>query len=147
MAVYRLGSPMLQSAMDLATMTGQREGDLLKLSRSQLTDEGSAFSIGKSKRRHSRHGRIVETAKKLIIEWSPELRAVTERLKKLGPDIRPTLLCNLQGKPFTPDGFRPNWHRLMTRATTADKEGTPPALAERFTFHDLRAKSASDDNL
>jgi len=147
MAVYRLASPMLQCAMDLATMTGQREGDLLKLSRSQLTDEGIAFSIGKSKRRHPRHGKIVETAKKLIIEWSPELRAVTDRLKKLGPDIRPTLLCNLKGKPFTPDGFRSNWHRLMARATTEGEDGTAPALAERFTFHDLRAKSASDDNL
>jgi integrase len=147
MAVYRLASPMLQCAMDLATMTGQREGDLLKLSRSQLTDEGIAFTIGKSKRRHPRHGKIVETAKKLIIEWTPELRSITDRLKKLGPDIRPTLLCNLQGKPFTSDGFRSNWHRLMERATTPGKDVAPPALAERFTFHDLRAKSASDDNL
>ena len=146
-AVYKLASPMMQCAMDLATMTGQREGDLLKLSRSQLTEEGIAFTIGKSKRRHPRHGKIVETAKKLIIEWTPELRSITERLKKLGPDIRPTLLCNLQGKPFTSDGFRSNWHRLMERATTAGQDGTPPALAERFTFHDLRAKSASDDNL
>ena len=93
MAVYHLASPMLQSAMDLATMTGQREGDLLKLSRSQLTDEGIVFSIGKSKRRHPRHGKIVETAKRLIIEWSPELRAAIDRLKKLGPDIRPTQAC------------------------------------------------------
>ncbi len=147
MAVYRLASPMLQSAMDLATMTGQREGDLLRLSRSQLTDEGIAFTIGKSKRRHPRHGKIVESAKRLIIEWSPELRLITDRLKKLGPDIRPTLLCNLQGKPFTSDGFRSNWHRLMECATTAGQDGAPPALTERFTFHDLRAKSASDDNL
>jgi integrase len=62
--------------MDLAAMTGQREGDLLKLTRSQLSEEGIAFTIGKSKRRHPRHGRTVETAKKIIIEWSPELRAV-----------------------------------------------------------------------
>jgi len=89
----------------------------------------------------------VETAKKLIIEWTPELRSITVRLKKLGPDIRPTLLCNLQGKPFTSDGFRSNWHRLTERATTAGQDGAPPALAEPFTFHDLRAKSASDDNL
>ena len=145
MAVYRLASPMMQCAMDLATMTGQREGDLLKLSRAQLTDDGILFCIGKSKRRHPRHGKIVEAAKRLIVEWSPELRAVVERLKKLGPDIRPTLLCNLQGKPFTSDGFRSNWHRLMTTATRTRENGEPPVLAERFTFHDLRAKSASDD--
>jgi integrase len=147
MAVYRLASPMLQCAMDLATMTGQREGDLLRLSRSQLIDEGIAFTISKSKRRHPRHGKTVETAKRLIIEWSPELRAVTERLKKLGPQLRPALLCNLQGKPFTSDGFRSNWHRLMTKATTLGENEEPAALAEGFTFHDLRAKSASDDEL
>jgi integrase len=146
-AVYRLASPMMQCAMDLATMTGQREGDLLKLTRSQLTDDGIAFTIGKSKRRHPRHGKVVETAKRIIVEWSPELRAVVDRLKKLGPQIRPTLLCNLEGKPFTSDGFRSNWHRLMTKATTPGDKDEPAAMSERFTFHDLRAKSASDDEL
>lgn len=146
-AVYRLASPMMQCAMDLATMTGQREGDLLKLTRSQLTDDGIVFTIGKSKRRHPRHGKVVETSKRVILEWSPELRVVIDRLKKLGPQIRPTLLCNLLGKPFTSDGFRSNWHRLMANATTPGDEGKPAALTERFTFHDLRAKSASDDEL
>jgi len=59
---------------------------------------------------------------------------------------RATMLCNLEGKPFTSDGFRSNWHRLMTRATMPSDNGEP-ALTERFTFHDLRAKSASDDEL
>ncbi|MGA8709215.1 MAG: tyrosine-type recombinase/integrase [Steroidobacteraceae bacterium] len=144
-AVYRLASPMLRCAMDLATMTGQREGDLLRLSRAHLGDDGILFAIGKSKRRHPRHGKVVETAKRLIVEWSPELRAVIERLKKLGPDIRPTLLCTLQGKPFTSDGFRSNWHRLISTATSPGQKREPPVLGERFTFHDLRAKSASDD--
>lgn len=72
---------MMQCAMDLATMTGQREGDLLKLTRSQLTDDGIVFAIGKSKRRHPRHGKVIETSKRVIVEWSPELRAVIERLK------------------------------------------------------------------
>jgi integrase len=113
----------------------------------QLTDDGIVFTIGKSKRRHPRHGKIVETSKRVILEWSPELRTVIERLKKLAPQIRPTLLCNLLGKPFTSDGFRSNWHRLMTNAMTPGDKGEPPALTERFTFHDLRAKSASDDEL
>ena len=81
------------------------------------------------------------------MEWSPELQAVIERLKKLGPQIRPTLLCSLQRKSFTSDGFRSNWHRLMTKATTPGDKGELPALAKRFTFHDVRANSASDDEL
>jgi integrase len=104
------------------------------------------FAIGKSKRRHPRHGKLVESSKRVIVEWSPELRTVIDRLKKLGPQIRPTLLCNLEGKAFTSDGFRSNWHRLMTKTMTPGEKGEPPALEERFTFHDLRAKSASDDD-
>jgi len=30
---------------------------------------------------------------------------------------------------------------------TPNAKGEPAALTERFTFHDLRAKSASDDEL
>jgi integrase len=137
-AVYHLASPMLQCAMDLTTITGQRQGDLLRLSRNQLTDEGIVFRIGKSRRRHPRHGKVVETAKQVIVEWSDELRAVIDRLKELGPHIRPTLICNLEGKAFTESGFRSNWHRLMQKALAAR------AIGESFTFHDLRAKSASD---
>lgn len=48
----------------------------------------------------SRHRKIVETAKQLVVQWSPALKAVIERLQTLGPDIRPTLPCNLQeGRP------------------------------------------------
>jgi hypothetical protein len=93
---------------------------------------GIVFTIGKSKRRHPRHGKVVETAKRIIVEWSPELRAVVDQLKKLGPQIRPTLLCTLEGKPFTSDGFRSNWHRLMTKATTPGDKSEPAALTERF---------------
>jgi integrase len=67
------------------------------------------------------------------VQWSPGLKAVIERLQKLGPDIRPTLLCNLQGKPFTESGFRSNWHRLIQKARARK------AIADPFTFHDLRA--------
>src|SRR5262249_47944586 len=57
---------------------------------------------------------------------------------EIPPDIRPTLICNLQGRPFTETGFRSNWHRLMRKAVALG------AIVEPFTFHDLRAKSASD---
>ena len=35
----------------------------------------------------------------------------------------------------------------MTNATAPGESNEPPALAQGFTFHDLRAKSASDDEL
>lgn len=146
-AVHALASPMMQATMDLAIMTGQRESDLLSLplSHCQDQDDGMLFVISKSKRRHPRHGKTVETAKRIIIEWSADLRAVVARVKRLGPDIRPTLLCKQTGKhkgqPYTSDGFRSNWHRLVQRSIREK------VILESFTFHDLRAKSASDDTL
>jgi hypothetical protein len=37
--------------------------------------------------------------------------------------------------------------RIAPARPEPGEKGDPPALAERFTFHDLRAKSASDDEL
>jgi hypothetical protein len=63
--------------------------------------------------------------------------------------IRKTLVCNLQGKPFTESGFRSNWHRLMQAGLKGRKKTNgavdfEPVIKEAFTFHDLRAKSGSD---
>jgi integrase len=146
--IYGIASNAMQVMMDIATITGQREGDLLKLPNRDpavYTEEGIVFRPGKSKRRHPRHGAIVETAKIVIVGWSPELREVTERARKLGPDIRKTLICNLQGKPFTESGFRSNWHRLIQgRKRSNGVLSVQPVIKESFTFHDLRAKSGSE---
>ena len=151
--VYGIASPIIQVTMDLATITGQREDDLLTLPNRDsdvYTEEGVVFRPAKTKRRNPRHGKIVETSKIVIVEWSPELREVIERARKLGPDIRRTLLCNLQGEPFTGSGFRSNWHRLIQTALTGRKRKNgvvtlAPVLKESFTFNDLRAKNASDE--
>lgn len=94
------------------------------------------------------HGKIIETSKVVIVLWSDELHAVIARARAIGPELRPTLLCSLKGKyrghPMTGSGFRSNWHRLMQKAVKPHEDGSPPLLAEVFTFHDLRAKRASD---
>lgn len=159
LAVYNLAlqemepepGEMMQIAMDLATITGQREGDLLQLPLHDArvyTPNGIVFRPNKSKRRHPRHGKIVETAKIVIVEWSDELRAVIERARSIGPQLRPTLICSMKGDrrgdPMTESGFRSNWHRLMTKASKPAQDGSPALLAAPYTFHDLRAKRASD---
>lgn len=133
--------------MDLATITGQREGDSLKLPNRDpavYPEEGIVFRPDKSTRRHPRHGKMIETSKTVIVEWSPELETVIKRLRKLGPEMRRALFCNLQGEPYTESGFRSNWHRLMVTAASPGETGEPPLLREPFIFHDLRAKSGSD---
>jgi integrase len=158
-AVYRLASPTLQCAMDRATLTGQREGDLLGLSRSQLTDEGIVFRTGKSKRRHPRHGKMVETAKTVIVEWSPELRAVIERLKKLGPgysgdlDLQPAgqalfrvriprELAVKRRSPKRPSPSRLRFTTCEPRAPATKRTRARPPNASRTTIHELPERCA-----
>jgi hypothetical protein len=173
--VYGVASPMLQCAMDLATITGQREDDLLKLpydGPDVYTDEGIVFRPAKSKRRHPRHGKIIETSKIVIVRWLSEEEAesglpreasslwkLVARLRKLGPQPpdnvipirpRPTLICNEDGQPYTGSGFRSNWHRLIQTSLKGRKRKNgvvtlEPVLKESFTFNDLRAKNATDE--
>ena len=49
-------------------------------------------------------------------------------------------ICNRRGQVYTGDGFRTLWQKLMRKALETN------AIAERFTFHDLRAKAGSDSN-
>lgn len=43
-----------------------------------------------------------------------------------------------KGEPYTPEGFRCIWQRRMRKLHRSG------ALPERFTFHDIRAKTVSD---
>jgi integrase len=125
--VFVLATPMMQIAMDLALLTSLRQGDLLSLERRHLTEDGIDIVTAK-------------TNKRLIIEWSTELRSVVDRAFGISPRVRQFVICNLQGKRYTSDGFRTMWDRLMRKAAESG------AIAERFTFHDIRAKSLSDDS-
>ncbi|MEE9136410.1 MAG: tyrosine-type recombinase/integrase, partial [Gammaproteobacteria bacterium] len=116
----------VQVAMDLAVLTGLRRGDVLSLTRDNLTDEGIFIHTSKTK-------------KDMLIEWSDELRDVIKRALKLPPQVRKPIICTRKGKAYTRDGFYAIWQRLMTKAV---EKGV-----ERFQFRDLRAKSASDDTL
>ena len=126
-AMRSICSVRLQLAMDLALLTGQRQGDLLSLPWKNVTDDGILFRQGK-------------TGKRLLVTLSPSLSAVLERARLMLPkvDIGGYVLRTRAGRPYTSEGFRAMWQRTMVRA---QKRGV---LQERFTFHDLRAKSVSD---
>lgn len=122
--VRDLASPMIGLAMDLALVAGFRKGDVLALERRHLTDDGILIETGKDR-------------KFLLIEWNDELRVTIDAAFRVSPRVRQFVICRRDGKRLTADGFGAMWQRLMSKAM---KKG----LAERFTFHDLRAKSASD---
>lgn len=123
-AVRTIASPQLRVAMDLALLTGLRRGDILRLTRENLNAAGILVKTGK-------------TGKSLLIQYSPALEAVLAESRKLKPQVPGKFLIrNKQGRQFTADGFASNWQRLMRKAVKAG--------IERFTFHDIRAKNASD---
>ena len=126
MAVRELASPQLKVAMDLALLTALRRGDLLSLTRDNLTEDGLLV--------HTR-----KTGKALLIQYTPTLEKVLAESKKLKPQVPGHFLIrNMQGKPYTGSGFATNWQRLMKKAAKNS--------IEKFSFHDIRSKSASDSD-
>lgn len=117
-AVHEKAPAYMQILMELALCTGQRQGDLIRLQWSDVQDDGIHFAQSK-------------TGKRLIVTWSPSLRAVVKRARAGVGGLYVVRKPN--GKPYTSNGVRTAWQRLMQ-----GWEG------ERFTFHDIRAKSASD---
>lgn len=133
------GYAMVGYAVELALLTGMSQIDILKLERRQLLADGIIFDRSK-------------TQQPQLIEWNDELRTlVYDKILKERPQFRQALICKTKGKPGRPyssQGFESMWQRVMTRALgVKNPDGTwkhAPVIAERFTFHDLRAKSLSD---
>lgn len=123
-ACRALANPRMQVAMDLARSIGQRRGDLLKLKYEDCTDDGIIIRQGK-------------TGAGVLVQWTPTLRRLIRAAKALPPDIpRDYVLRTGDGGPYSAGGFSAIWQRLQKRFCAAG--------GVRFTFHDLRAKAASD---
>ena len=127
-AAYKAMPVMVQCAMDLAVLTALRPGDLLGLTRANLTDDGVEIETRK-------------TGKRILIEWSEALRNAVRRALAEAPQFRQPIICTKQGNAYTVDGFNTIFYRHMTALVKKEDGG----LKERFQFRDLRAKSASDD--
>jgi integrase len=124
LALRGMAQPRMRLAIDLARNIGQRRGDLLRLKREKVTADGVEFRQGK-------------TGAGVFVEMTDTLKATIDALYAMAPDIpRDYVLRQENGQPYTRSGFSSNWQRLMRRYV---KSG-----GERFTFHDLRAKAASD---
>jgi integrase len=82
---------------------------------------------------------VSKTKNKLIIRWSEELKNLIENIKKLPrKDNHQYLFVNSHGNPYSSSGLQTMWQRFMHQAIS---EGI---LQERFRFHDIRRKSATD---
>jgi integrase len=102
--------PKLVLALELARWTGQRQGDLLRLTWKAI--EGDHIKL-----RQGKTGALVR------IRIHSELRAVLDATKKDAV----TILTNSRGGSWTGDGFRASWGKACEAAGV-----------EGVTFHDLR---------
>lgn len=121
-AIYKWCNPWMQTIMDMCYLTGQRIGDVLKIERRHLLEEGIYFEQQK-------------TGKQLIIGWTPDLRAVVERAKNkpCGVSAIHYLLAGNGGKI-----------RAHANVWKAFKLAAQKAKVENVTLHDLRAMSGTD---
>jgi integrase len=118
-----VASVELQAALLLALWTGQRQGDLLRLT---WTDyDGTYIRIRQSKGR-GRKGR-----RRVTIPVGPPLKAALDAaLKEKRSAV--TILVNSFGRPWTEDGFRTSWDKAFRKTSLKD-----------LHFHDLRGTAVT----
>lgn len=134
----RKGDPtkVIQAYTNFKLISGLRQQDILMGQVSQAKEDG--IHITPRKTRNS-------TGKKIILKWTPDLRAAYDLMLSVRPRLSPYWVCNRRGMSYydtskkdPASGWKSIWSRYMDRAI----EETD--LKERFTEHDLRAKTGSD---
>jgi integrase len=114
------GAPSMALAVMLAYDLGQRQGDVLALTKSAR--KGNTFSL-----RQSKQGEPV----KVPLRWPETKRRLSEAPKT---DATQVIVCETTGRPYRPDHFRHEFSRIRNLA------GLPKALQ----FRDLRRTAATE---
>jgi integrase len=112
-------SAEIAHAVDLASHTGLRLGDLLRLSWSHVGEDAITLATGKSRGR-----------REAIIPIYDDLRTVLARIPKHSTII----LTNSRRRPWTPDGFGSSFNTAKKDADINDRD---------LHFHDLRGAAAT----
>lgn len=120
-AIYEQAPARLQVMMDICYLTGQRIGDVLKIHRADLRDDGIFF-------------RQQKTGAQLIVEWTPELRAAVERAKELTGSL--ATLTLFYGKGGRPPAYQIVWRQWRNACAAAG--------VANANIHDLRALAGTD---
>lgn len=120
--IYSKCAPWLQVIMDLCYITGQRIGDVLKIEYAHLLDDGIFFEQQK-------------TGKKLIVGWTPELKAVVERARTLPYQLKSAKYL-VSGKAGTMRRHSNVWRYFKQAARSVGLDDV--------TLHDLRAMAGTE---
>lgn len=108
----------LHLALLLALWTGQRQGDLLRLTWSAY--DGQVIRLKQQK-----------TGARVAVPVGEPLKIALDAVRQRMPDAV-TILTTLGGRPWTQDGFRASWRKGCDAAGVAD-----------LTFHDLRGTAVT----
>jgi integrase len=117
-----VASVELQAALLLALWTGQRQGDLLRLSWKNY--DGTYIRLRQTKAKGGRGRRVT------IPVGAPLKLALDAALKQKRSSV--TILTNSRGLPWTEDGFRTSWGKAFDRTGLGD-----------LHFHDLRGTAVT----
>jgi len=132
-AVYAKADGVLQDAMDLALLIGQRVKDVLGAKRSDIVDGHLQV-------------RQAKTRKALRIEITPALASIIERaLGRTRQASSLWVLANDDGTPLTYWQLRRRFDAAREAVRGDGKDQEKVALAA-WQFRDLRAKAASDSD-
>jgi len=115
-AIYAAIPPRGQVVMDLLYLTAQRIEDVLNIRTRDLVDEGVAFETDKSEKR-------------IVVRWTPQLRAVVDRAKNLHGNVR--ALSLLHTRRGGPPSYKTVYDQFKRACAKAGIEDTTP--------HDIRA--------
>jgi integrase len=118
-AFCAVASIELQAALLLALWTGQRQGDLLRLS--WVNYDGIHLRLRQSKGK-----------KRVTIPVGLPLKAALDATRS-ARRLATTILTNTRGRPWTEDGFRASWRKAFERS----------GLADDLHFHDLRGTAVT----
>jgi integrase len=108
----------------LALWTGQRQGDLLRLTWSAYDGSHIRLKQSKSQRRGARRVVHVKVPIGAPLKAALDQAAITKQ--------SPIILLNSEGRPWTPDGFRASWGKACTKAGIED-----------VTYNDLRGTAVT----
>lgn len=111
-AFHKHAHPKMRLAMELARWTGQRQGDLLRLTWTAY--DGTHITLRQGK-----------TGRQVRIKVYSELKALLDKTKREAVTILTT--TRKDATPWTGDGFRASWAAVCEKAKI-----------DGVTFHDLR---------
>jgi hypothetical protein len=130
-AVRDIAPTMLGYAMDLAWCAGLDGGTIRSLERRHVTETGLLFQ--RVKTRHQKPGKLQQVD-------GPDLVEILRAALKERPQIRRFVICTDEGKQYSANGFQTAWQRLVRKAIKLGRLQKD----QRYHFHDLRAKAASE---